>query len=345
MLDSDESLIIDDTPLDYDYVPKLVKYREKEQFEIANSIKPLFHNRSGRNLLIYGAPGIGKSVAIRNVLNELEQETESVNIFYINCWHHNTTYKILIEICNKYGYHFTQNKKTIDLYKLLEEKINDFPCVFVFDEIDRVTDLDFLYFLLEKIMKKSIILVTNYKSWLFDLDKRIKSRLMAEILEFKEYNLSEIKGILQERKDHAFTLGVWDVAAFNLIVEKTVEIKDIRSGLFLLRESGLNAEERSQKKILKDNVLKAIKKLEEFTIKKAGELSNELKEIFDLIKKNNNLKIGVLFNIYTKNEKKCSYKTFQRRISKLAEGKFITLKKQTGKGGNTTIINVLGSKF
>ena len=345
MLNSDESLIIDDTPLDYDYIPKLVKYREKEQFELANSIKPLFHQRSGRNLLIYGPPGIGKSVAVKNVLNELEQETESINIFYINCWHHNTTYKILIEICNEFGYHFTQNKKTIDLYNLLEKKINDLPCVFVFDEIDRVTDIDFLYFILEKIMRTSIILITNYPSWLSDLDKRIKSRLMAELLEFKDYNTKEIKGILQERMQHAFTLGVWEKNAFDLIVDKTTQIKDIRSGLFLLRESGLNAEEKSQKKVEIQNVDVAIQKLEEFTIKKSEELSDELKEIFELVKNNSNSKIGDLFKKYQETEGLCSYKTFQRRISKLSEGKFITLKKQTGKGGNTTIINLLGKSY
>jgi cell division control protein 6 len=341
MLNVDESLIIDDSPLDFEYVPKMIKFREKEQFSVANSFKPLFNNRSGRNVLVHGPPGIGKSVAIRNVLNELESETDNINVFFVNCWHHNTTYKILIEISNLFGYHFTQNKKTVELYKLLEQKLNDKPCIFIFDEIDRATDADFLYFILEKILKKSVILVTNYPSWLQDLDMRVKSRLTLEMLEFKEYNKKEIRGILQERLNYAFSVSAWTDEAFDIVVEKTFNIKDIRLGIFLLKEAGLYAEEKSSRKILPEHVNLALGKLEEFTIKKSDSLDEESKKIFVLIKSNSGKKIGDMFKVYQESEGSSSYKTFQRKVSKLAEGKFISLQKRTGKGGNTTIIEVL----
>ncbi len=344
MLNSDESLIIDDNPLDYEFVPKMIQYREDEQFHVANSFKPLFHGRSGRNLLVYGPPGIGKSVAIRNVLNELESETDNVNVFFINCWQHNTTYKILIEISNLFGYHFTQNKKTIDLYKLLEIKLNTKPCIFVFDEIDRTTDIDFLYFILEKILHKSIVLITNYPSWLNDLDERIKSRLMAGLLEFKEYDFKETEGILQDRMGHAFSVGSWEEDAFKLVAKKTSEINDIRTGLFLLKESGLNAEEKGSRKITSLNVASALNKLENFTIKKADSLDEETRKVFEIVRANSGSKIGDLFKLYTDDGGSSSYKTFQRRISKLGEGKFASLTKQTGKGGNTTIVELVGKK-
>ena len=341
MLSSDESLIIDDAPLDFDYVPKMIKYREKEQFHVANSFKPLFNNRSGRNLLVHGPPGIGKSVAIRNVLTELESETDNIHVFFINCWHHNTTYKILIEISNLFGYHFTQNKKTVELYKLLEQKLNNKPCIFVFDEIDRATDVDFLYFILEKILKKSVVLITNYPSWLQDLDQRVRSRLAPEMLEFKDYNKKEIQGILQERLSYAFSVNAWEKHAFDLVVNKTAEIKDIRLGLFLLKEAGLCAEEKSSRKIIIDFVKKALTKVDDFTIKKSDSLDEETKKIFAVIKENSGKKIGDLFKLYQKSGGSASYKTFQRKVTKLGEGKFISLKKQTGKGGNTTIIELV----
>jgi archaeal cell division control protein 6 len=341
MLNSDESLIIDDAPLDFEFVPKMIKYREKEQFHIANSFKPLFNNRSGRNILVHGPPGIGKSVAIRNVLTELESETDNINVFFVNCWRHNTTYKILIEISNLFGYHFTQNKKTVELYKLLEEKLNDKPCIFVFDEIDRATDPDFLYFILEKILKKSIVLITNYPSWLQDLDMRVRSRLAPEMLDFKDYNKKEIEGILQERLSYAFSVNAWDKEAFNLVVEKTAEIKDIRLGLFLLKEAGLCAEEKSSRNIIVDFVNKALTKVDDFTIKKADSLDPETKSIFALIKEHSGKKIGDLFALYQEEGGTSSYKTFQRKVTKLGEGKFISLTKQTGKGGNTTIVDLI----
>ncbi len=341
ILNSDESLIIDDTPLDFEYVPKMIKYREKEQFHVANSFKPLFNNRSGRNLLVHGPPGIGKSVAIRNVLTELESETDNINVFFVNCWHHNTTYKILIEISNLFGYHFTQNKKTVDLYKLLEEKLNNKPCIFVFDEIDRATDIDFLYFILEKILKKSIVLITNYPSWLQDLDMRIRSRLAPEMLGFKDYTKIEIEGILKERIAYAFSVNAWEKDAFNLVVNKTAEIKDIRLGLFLLKEAGLYAEEKSSRNIIVDFVNKALAKVDDFTIKKSDSLDPETKNIFAIIKEHSGKKIGDLFTLYQEEGGASSYKTFQRKVTKLGEGKFISLTKQTGKGGNTTIVELV----
>ena len=50
MLKSDESLFRDEIALDYDFLPKLLPYREKEQFYLANCIKPLLQKRNGKNL-------------------------------------------------------------------------------------------------------------------------------------------------------------------------------------------------------------------------------------------------------------------------------------------------------
>ena len=78
MLSSDQTLFKNTIALDYDFIPKLIPYRENEQKSIAYCIKPLFQGINGRNVLIYGAPGIGKTVACKHVLNELEEETDDI---------------------------------------------------------------------------------------------------------------------------------------------------------------------------------------------------------------------------------------------------------------------------
>ena len=55
MLGSEESLFRDSVALDYDYLPKILKYREQEQRHFATCIKPLLANRNGRNLFVSGA--------------------------------------------------------------------------------------------------------------------------------------------------------------------------------------------------------------------------------------------------------------------------------------------------
>ncbi len=338
VLRSDQTLVRNADALDYEFLPKALPYREGQQKYLATCIKPLFNSLPGRNLFIFGAPGIGKTAATKFVMRDLEDQTDEIEILFINCWQHNTTYKILMEMCDILGYRFTQNKKTVELFKVVSSMLNKKAAVFIFDEIDQVEDFDFLYFVLEEIHKKSIFLITNYHEFLVEIDERIKSRLTPELVEFKPYTEKETKDILKVRSELALYPGVLDVSGFDLIAKKTFELKDIRTGIFLLKESTLQAEEKSSKRITLENVSEAVKKLEEFTIKNAGLLEAETKIIYDLVRENSGKKIGDLFKLYQKRGGASSYKTFQRKIAKLEEGKFIKTMRQTGEGGNTTIV-------
>jgi archaeal cell division control protein 6 len=333
-----ESLVKNEDALDFEFIPKILPHREKEQRYLATCIKPLFMERTGRNLLIHGPPGIGKTVATKHVLKELEDKTDDIHVIYLNCWQKNTSYKIVVEICDQLGFKFSQNKNTDELFKVIAQIVNKKAAVFAFDEIDKVEDLDFLYRLLENIYKKTIFLITNYKSWLDDLDERIRSRLTLELVEFKPYNALEVKAILKDRLKYAFVPGVWEDDALELAANKSAEIKDVRSGLFILKESAFQAELTASRKIQRGDVEKAISKLDNFTIKNSEDLEEEMQFIYGLVKENSGKKIGDLFEIYQQNEGKSSYKTFQRKIEKLSENKFISTKKQTGAGGNTTIV-------
>ncbi len=341
MLRSDESLFRNAVALDYDFIPKLIPYREAQQKHIATCIKPLFQERSGRNLFIFGQPGVGKTVACKHVLKELEEEYEEIIPIYINCWQKNTTYKVLLEICDQLGYVFTQNKKTDDLYNVVRDILNKKSVVFVFDEIDKAEEFDFLYFVLEQIYRKAVFIITNFKDWLTNLDERLKSRLTAEVLEFKPYNLFETRGILQQRVESAFVPGILDEKAFEIVVNKTAKMQDIRSGLYLLREAANLAEDESARKISVKHVEGAIKKLDEFTIKNKNELDEEIQFIFDIVKQNSGKKAGDLFKIYQEKGGKSVYKTFRRKLDILEKGKFIIQEKMEGGAeGNTTIVKI-----
>ena len=85
-------------------------------------------------------------------------------------------------------------------------------------------------------------MITNYQDWASNLDERIRSRLIPDMLSFDQYNEEETRGILKQRREYAFVQNVWDEDAFELIVKKTAAMKDIRMGLFMMREAGLAAE-------------------------------------------------------------------------------------------------------
>ncbi len=345
MLHSEESLFKNIVALDYDFIPKMVPYRTNEQKIIANCIKPLFQNANGRNLLLYGKPGVGKTVACKHVLNELEEETDEIIPIYINCWQKDSTYKVLVEICEQLNYMLTHNKKTDELFKIVKNILNKKSAVFVFDEADKLQDLDILYFILEEIYKKTIILITNHKEVILDFDDRIKSRLMAQPVEFKEYNELETKGIMKERLQFAFVPDVWDQMAFDIAAKKAFLISDIRAGLYLLKEAGHAAEDESSRRIEVRHIEQALKKLDEFTIKNKNQLEDESRFILSIVKKNSGKRIGDLFKIYQNEGGSSVYKTFQRKINKLADNRFLHLEKSGGGSeGNTTLVSFSGNK-
>jgi len=340
MLKSDESLFRNEVALDYSYMPKLAPYREIQQRYIASCIKPLFQNRNGKNLFIYGKPGIGKTLICRKVLDAIGEETdEDIVPIYVNCWKTNTTFKIMNEICRVIEYKFTQNKRTEELFEVIKQILNKKSVVFCFDEIDKVEDLDFAYSILEDIYRKTIIFITNMKSFLETIDTRLKSRLMVDLLEFKPYNFEETKGILKKRIESAFVPGSLSDEVLELVAKKTVELEDLRTGLYLLREAGLSAENRSSKKIAPEDLQDAIRKLNDYNIKNSADLEDDVRFILGIIKENSSNKIGDLFKVYQEKGGSLVYKSFTRKVQKLAEANFISLSKiEGGAEGNTTIV-------
>lgn len=341
LLKEGESLFVNELALSFEFIPKLLPYREAQQKRIAACIAPMFSEHSGRNIVVYGPPGVGKTVATKHILNELEEKTDQIVPIYINCWHKNTSYKVALEMCELIDYKFTHNKKTDELFDIVAARLNKFATVFIFDEVDKCEDVDFLYLILQKITTKAVVLLTNYKEFVATIDMRIRSRLTPEMLEFKPYNKEETRGILKQRIDLAFASGVWQDDAFEKVVERTYELQDIRSGLYLIKEAGLSAEEKSGKIINLDAVKKAIKKLDEFKIKSTADLADDTQQILELVKKEGPAKIGDMYKLYQEKLKgTASYKTFTRKIEKLRDGKFITLERiEGGTQGNTSILS------
>ncbi|MBT4539092.1 AAA family ATPase [Candidatus Woesearchaeota archaeon] len=344
MLHSGESVFRDTVFLSYDFQPKSLYGRENEQQRFAISIRPLLQGHNGKNLFVYGAPGIGKTTACKHVLRELEEETDEVITLYINCWKENTTYKIFHSICNQLGYTFIQNKKTSELLGLMKQKINKKSAVFVFDEIDKLEDTDFLYGILEDIYRKSLILITNYRDSYSDFDERIRSRLAPEFVFFRSYNEREVADILKQRKEYAFVKDCWNTEAFKELIEKCTETKDVRVGLYLMQEAGNIAQEKNSRTITSAHVAEAVKKVDDFHIKPKEGLSEDLQFVLGLVKEHSGKKIGDMFGIYAERGGDLSYKSFQRRVTKLREGRFIATEKVSGESGNTTLLHYSGEK-
>ena len=343
MLHAGESLLKNEQVLDFDYQPKLVKYRENQQFAIADCMKPLFKNKCGSNVLVFGSSGIGKTLACRHIIHELEHETDLIIPVYVNCWEHNTTYKVALAICLQLEYPFTQNKKGVELFEVIAENLNQKSAVFIFDEIDKAEDLDFLYFINQKILRHSIVLITNYKEKLFGMDKRLRSRLFLDFVEFKKYCLEETSGILKERIEFAFFPEAWSKDAVEFACLKTQELGDIRCGLLMLKKAGKTAEDEGSRQIQPCHVEKILSKVDKYNVKGSSGLDKEARDILTLIKGNSGKTIFELYALYQKNNGTQVYRTFYRKVKYLELNKYVNIEKVFGgKGGNTSTVAYLG---
>jgi len=334
-LEDSESIFKNEVALDPSFTPPgKIEFRESQNEYIAECIRPLFQRRSGKNLIISGPPGIGKTLACFKIKEEIEETTDEILVFYINLWKKNSQHKIILELCAQLDYKFIQNKSSDELFQIVKQKINQKSAVFILDEVDKVDSIEILYPLVEDIFRKTIILITNDREWTYRIDPRLKSRLIPDHLEFKPYNREEIKSILKKRIEWAFPQNTVSNEVLNIIISKTFELTDIRTGLFLLRESGLSAESESRKVIELEHAKKAIIKLSDF--KKPLSLDEDEEIILSSIKENPDKTTQELFDIYTKNTGR-SIRTFQRRIKSLEKANLIKIEEKDGPGKSYSV--------
>ncbi len=326
MLKSSETLFSNSDALDPDFVPKLLPHREGQQQYIALAIKPLFLDRNGKNLLIRGASGIGKTAATKRVLYDLEEAEESDKVpqVFVNCWTQDTTFKILCNVANKLGFKFTHNMNTSEVLEKIKEILKKKNgIVLAFDEVDKAEDYDFLYLLSEEISKKAILLITNDFSWGDDLDPRVKSRLLPELVDFPEYSLAETENILLERVKYAFYQNVWENDAVKRIAEQSFKFKDIRIGIVLLKVAGELAENAASKKVKLEHAEKAITKTDAIKIKASTDLTDEERLVLDLCKIHTGKIFGAFYEEYQRSGGKKSDRTVKRNLDRLENRKLI----------------------
>lgn len=343
ILSAEESLFINEMALDHDYLPKELPHRENQQHYLASCIKLLLAGRMGKNLLITGSPGIGKTAAVRWVLREMEEKglDEQVKPIYVNCWKKDTAHKILLDICSQLSYKWVQNKNTDELFKEVAAILNKKAAVIVLDEVDKLESEQAVYQLLEDINRKCIFLITNEKDWLAKLDSRLRSRLTAELMDFRAYSLKETEDILKARAMHAFAPNAWEDEALSVIAECAYNLADIRAGLFLLREAGNIAEAKFLRKIGREHAELAVSRIGRF--KPGRDLNEEEQHILDLVKENAGKTGTEIYNLYKEKEGK-SYRTFHRKVKALEEAGLIDIKGNvTESGGRNSVLNPLAT--
>ena len=280
-----KSIIKNRDILHFTYIPDIILHRKSEQEQVTQSLLPILKQSRPSNLLVYGKPGTGKTLVVKKVLSKIQERVEKskfpIKLVYSNSKEETTLYGLLVSL----GRQLDLNEKELpttglaisEVFKRLLAKIDEgkLNAIFVIDEIDYLAQLvaktgkDILYQLTranERLTQGSLTLVgiSNDLTFKEKLDPRVISSLGEEEVVFTNYDVEQIKKILEERIIESFIENSVEEPALNLIAALAGgEHGDARRAIDLLRVSGELAERQQSDKVTAEHVREATQKMEE----------------------------------------------------------------------------------
>ncbi|WP_313694185.1 Cdc6/Cdc18 family protein [Halorarum halobium] len=319
---NDSKIFADIDILDPDRIPGPDEFveRKEEMQTIASGLRHMINGNSGRNMMITGDTGLGKTMCARITVNELSRNMDEHQNFrheYFNDLEseRDTLQKLsrALELVPEKKTEPYQGTNLSFYYDLLVEKLKqeEIYLVITFDEVDRLMSNkkegkpashgnSMLKQLLEvrKKLKNSdaeagltLICITNDSSVPGDLSSKVKDRFGREGLHFSSYNALQLRNILEKRAEKAFQPGVVDSGA--IFATASLVARDsasARRAIELLRKAGELADENGDGEIRKeDHVDPAHEALE----------TNEILEAIKSLPKHNKITLYAIIANYS----------------------------------------------
>lgn len=271
MLSWDETIFRDERVFEIDFVPETFKHRDTQMEKLKYALRPATRGSRPLNALVRGAPGTGKTTAIKKIFDELATVSD-ISTTRINCQVNDTRYSVFSQLF-KHAFDYEPPKSGVSFKKLFNQVTDklveeDEVLIVALDDINYLfyenEASGTLYSLLRAHEEQGgarigVITVSSDPDLnpVVELDSRVQSVFRPEKIYFPTYGQSEIVDILQERVDKGFRDDVIGARPLDKVAKYTAENGDLRVGIDLLHRAGLNAEMRGSKTVELEDIEEA----------------------------------------------------------------------------------------
>jgi cell division control protein 6 len=290
-----ESIFQNKDVLRDDYQPDELVGRDEERQELVRSLAPVMVGQQPSNVYLYGKTGVGKTLATRKVIDDLEEDTAEkdgidVATVWVNC-KGRTGYGTAVNTtnslrepdnqipCTGYG-----KGRVIDELFATIDSLDATHLIVVYDEVDELEPDEPLLYRLPRALtnnevedtKIGLIGTCNNFKWRDNLEPRIDATLGENVIHFSPYDPADLREILYQRTEKAFNKDTLtdDVVPFTA-AKVGGNDGSARRAIDIVRTAGDIADRSDESTVTKDHAEQARQRVEEDIVKRELDSFND----------------------------------------------------------------------
>lgn len=307
-------IIADPEILEEEHIPENIPCREVQKKELVLCLSPIERGMKPLDCLCYGRPGTGKTVLVKYVLQQVEENTNALS-FYVNCWENKTLSLILDRLVEQAGIILAE-RGYFSKVSRLKKRIGSRPCSVALDEVDKLDrmSLNDILYMLKGMGKVGIVCISNTRKYILDVDPRTISRIRWKSINFSQYSDEELLLILKYRVVDSGALfpNTYTISTLERIAD--LAAGDARIAIQTLKNAAFNAERSGESHISDQDVSKAYEDVKKIRKKYYLErLTPHHKLLVEIVEENPKIHSGVLYEKYKVQAEKRSLKPKSNR--------------------------------
>jgi cell division control protein 6 len=292
-------IVVNREALTENYLPERMVGRESEVEKVTRCLSPATKRRKPLHIWISGDSGTGKTVLARFILSEMMREHPSIHGAYIDCWKHDTLYKVAAALVHSLRILGAEQQDTVLKLDRLERYLQGRPLIVILDQIDQTfpKDRNSIILGLCNMESTGLVCIARKKNAFFSLQCTARSRLNPQFVECKRYSAEDLIGILRDRAQIALIEDSCHVSVCKKIAH--LSKGDARVAIQTLRSAVEWAEEERSSRIRGQDVARVWNDInqppKEYVL---ASLTEDHRMLYDIVREHGQIVSGELRKLY-----------------------------------------------